>query len=45
MTATNSYNTRNLLTGVSFSDSTPSASYTYDEYGARLTTTLMAKVS
>src|SRR5262249_34281783 len=35
ITVTNSYNTRNLLTGVSYSDGTPSASFGYDAFGAR----------
>src|SRR5262249_46757360 len=35
ITVTNSYNTRNLLTGVSYSDGTPAASFGYDEFGAR----------
>ena len=35
ITVTNSYNTRNLLTGVSYSDTTPAVSFGYDTYGAR----------
>lgn len=31
------YNTRNLVTGVSYNDTTPGATYGYDEYGARST--------
>lgn len=33
------YNTRNLLTGVSYNDSTPGATYGYDEFGARTSMT------
>jgi hypothetical protein len=33
--ATNSYNSRNLLTNMSYSDGTPGTSLTYDAYGAR----------
>jgi len=32
---TYSYNTRKMVTAVSYNDSTPGASYQYDEYGAR----------
>ncbi|HEX4949776.1 MAG TPA: hypothetical protein VFZ34_24135 [Blastocatellia bacterium] len=33
------YNTRNLVTGISYNDATPAVSYGYDEYGARTTMT------
>ncbi|MBS1809953.1 MAG: hypothetical protein JST84_17465 [Acidobacteria bacterium] len=33
------YNTRNLVTSVSYNDSTPGASYGYDEFGARTSMT------
>jgi len=33
------YNTRGLLTNVSYSDSTPAVTYSYDAYGARTTMT------
>jgi RHS repeat-associated protein len=35
ITVTNTYNPRNLLTGVSYSDGTPSVSFGYDDFGAR----------
>lgn len=36
---TMNYNSRNLVTSVSYNDATPGASYGYDEYGARTTMT------
>ncbi|HQR33723.1 MAG TPA: RHS repeat-associated core domain-containing protein [Blastocatellia bacterium] len=35
ITVANTYNTRGLVTNVSFSDSTPSVTYSYNAYGAR----------
>jgi len=35
ITVTNTYNTRSLLTQVSYSDSTPAATFGYDAFGAR----------
>ena len=39
VTAIHTYNTRGLLTNVSYSDSTPAVVYSYDAYGARTTVT------
>ncbi|MBS1791291.1 MAG: RHS repeat protein [Acidobacteria bacterium] len=35
ITVANTYNTRGLLTNISYSDSTPAVTYSYDAYGAR----------
>ena len=35
VTTVHTYNTRGLLTNVSYSDSTPAVTYSYDDYGAR----------
>ncbi|HKQ72777.1 MAG TPA: carboxypeptidase-like regulatory domain-containing protein, partial [Blastocatellia bacterium] len=39
ITTTFIYNTRNLVTSVGYSDSTPGVSFTYDDFGARQTMT------
>jgi RHS repeat-associated protein len=39
ITVTYSYNTRNLVNNISYSDGTPTVTYGYDQYGARELTT------
>ncbi|MDX2040328.1 MAG: RHS repeat-associated core domain-containing protein [Acidobacteriota bacterium] len=39
VTTIHTYNSRGLLTNVSYSDSTPAVTYSYDAYGARTTVT------
>ncbi len=39
ITTTHIYNTRNLVTSIGYSDSTPAVAFTYDDFGARQTMT------